>query len=341
MCNFPSCNFPKDRLGTLRRCRLQWGQELRLGWARGPRTMTSTGWGLSAVARTELGICCLGNWTFGKLPFGKNPLKKLPNISDCLPPHYDCLRPYSKCLFPYSKCLFPYFECLFPYFKCLRPNSDCLFQMTVSDCLCQMTVSDCVTFSDGLWPSLTVCVPTLTVSVPTLIFSVPTLTVSNLLWFSTTFPDCLCPESDCFRPYSYCLQPSLIFNNLLWLSVSQLWLSPSLLWFSLSLLWLSPTFSDFQQPSLSVCVPTLTVSFTPWLSPSLYGCLQPSPTVSVTILTVFISIFLAVFVPTHGLLKLFSSSQPSLLYDQLWLSPSFILLSLVFSVRGMDDVNHR
>ena len=190
------------------------------------------------------------------------------------------------------------------------------------------------------------------------------LWLCDLLWWPLTFSDCLCPNSDCLRPYfdflcpySDCLQPSLIFNNLSRLSLSRIWLFPSLLL-------LSPTFSDFQQPSLTVCVPTLTVcvptltvcvptptvsvptltvsvptltvSFTSWLTPSLYGCLQPSPTVSVTILTVFISIFLAVFVPTYGLLKLFSSSQPSLLYDELWLSPSFILLSLVFSERGMD-----
>ena len=49
MCNFPSGNFPKVRLGPLRRRN------------EGP----------SIAARTDLGSC-----TVGKLPLGENPLGK-------------------------------------------------------------------------------------------------------------------------------------------------------------------------------------------------------------------------------------------------------------------------
>ena len=69
MCNFSSGNFPKVRLGPLRRSRLQQGP--------------------SAAARTDLGSCRLGNCTVGKLPLWKMPLGscqlgkilgKVPNI---------------------------------------------------------------------------------------------------------------------------------------------------------------------------------------------------------------------------------------------------------------------
>ena len=53
MCNFQSGNFPKVRLGPLRRRRLQW----RVG--------------PSAAATINLESCRLGNCTFGKLPLGK------------------------------------------------------------------------------------------------------------------------------------------------------------------------------------------------------------------------------------------------------------------------------
>ena len=49
-CNFPSGNFPKVRLGPLRRRRLEWGP--------------------SAAARTDFGSCRLVNCTFGKIPLG-------------------------------------------------------------------------------------------------------------------------------------------------------------------------------------------------------------------------------------------------------------------------------
>ena len=74
MCNIPSGNFPKVRLGTLRRRKLQWCRALRLVRARGPNAVAKTGWGPSAAARTDLGSCCMGNFTFGKLPLGKIPL---------------------------------------------------------------------------------------------------------------------------------------------------------------------------------------------------------------------------------------------------------------------------
>ena len=54
MCDFPSGNFQKIRLGSLRRRRLQWGP--------------------SAASRTDFGSCRLGNCTFGKLLLGKIPL---------------------------------------------------------------------------------------------------------------------------------------------------------------------------------------------------------------------------------------------------------------------------
>jgi len=77
---FPSGNFPKVRLGLLRRRRLQRGRTLQLGWARGP----------NAAARTDLGSCRpqkLNIWeitiwknTLGQLPLGKFFSSKVPNI---------------------------------------------------------------------------------------------------------------------------------------------------------------------------------------------------------------------------------------------------------------------
>ena len=76
MCNFPSGNFPKVRLGPLRRCRLQWGPRAAARMCKGPKTMDRTGWGPSAAARTDLPSCSLGNFIYGKMPFGKKPLGK-------------------------------------------------------------------------------------------------------------------------------------------------------------------------------------------------------------------------------------------------------------------------
>ena len=72
MCNFPSGNFPKVRIGPQRRRRLQWERALRLGWERGPSAVARTGARTSAATRTDVGSCCLGNCTFGKLPLRKN-----------------------------------------------------------------------------------------------------------------------------------------------------------------------------------------------------------------------------------------------------------------------------
>ena len=78
MCNFPSGNFPKVRLGPLRRRGLQW--EGQSAAAKGP----------SAAVRIDLASCRLGNYTFrnlplgeiplGKLLLGKNPLRKYMNL---------------------------------------------------------------------------------------------------------------------------------------------------------------------------------------------------------------------------------------------------------------------
>ena len=61
VCNFPSGNFPKVRLGPLRRCRLQWGRALRLGWAGGRVLRLGQTWEVAAWEIAHL-------W---KLPFGK------------------------------------------------------------------------------------------------------------------------------------------------------------------------------------------------------------------------------------------------------------------------------
>ena len=61
---FSSDNFPKVRLGLLRRHRLPRDWALRIGLARGP----------SAAASTDLGSFRLGNCTFGKLSPRKLPL---------------------------------------------------------------------------------------------------------------------------------------------------------------------------------------------------------------------------------------------------------------------------
>ena len=75
MFNFPSVNFPKVRIGPLRRCRLQWGRALRLGWPRG-QTLWLRGRTMR-LGRTWEASCCLGNFTFGKLPLGEIPYNTL------------------------------------------------------------------------------------------------------------------------------------------------------------------------------------------------------------------------------------------------------------------------
>ena len=55
MSNFPRGNFPKVRLGLLRRRRLQWWPNARLGWAKGPSAKVRTSQGPSAKVRTSKG----------------------------------------------------------------------------------------------------------------------------------------------------------------------------------------------------------------------------------------------------------------------------------------------
>ena len=52
---FPKRQLPKVRLGLLRRCRLQWSQSLRLGWARGLSAAAEQATGPNAAARADLG----------------------------------------------------------------------------------------------------------------------------------------------------------------------------------------------------------------------------------------------------------------------------------------------
>ena len=90
MCNFPSGNFPKVRLGPLNR-RRQGGRALRLGSAKGLSAEARTGLGAEHCGLDRIGKLPLGKlhiwkvvtWenTLGKLPLGKNPLGKyIPNI---------------------------------------------------------------------------------------------------------------------------------------------------------------------------------------------------------------------------------------------------------------------
>ena len=78
MCNFPSGNFPKVRLGPLRRRRLQWGPSVAACMGQGAerRGQNRVEADCCCAARTDLGSCRLGNCRFGKLPLGKNPLGK-------------------------------------------------------------------------------------------------------------------------------------------------------------------------------------------------------------------------------------------------------------------------
>ena len=78
MCNFPSGNFPKVRLGPLRRSRLQCEPSTadRMGW--GTKRCSQNRLRLRTTARIHLGSYRMGNWTFGKLPHGKIPLESCP-----------------------------------------------------------------------------------------------------------------------------------------------------------------------------------------------------------------------------------------------------------------------
>ena len=67
--NIPSGNFPKVRLGPLRRRRLQWGQARRLG-----RT-----WEVAAWEIAHLGSCHLGKYPW-KVNAWEKAFGKVPNI---------------------------------------------------------------------------------------------------------------------------------------------------------------------------------------------------------------------------------------------------------------------
>ena len=82
MFNFPSNNFPKVRLGLLRRRRLQWGQALRLEQSRGRALQLGQTWRLPLgklyiweVANREN---TLGKVPLGKIPLGSSQWKKKP-----------------------------------------------------------------------------------------------------------------------------------------------------------------------------------------------------------------------------------------------------------------------
>ena len=72
---FQSGNFQKVRLGPLRRCRLQCGRVLRLGWARGPSTVDRTGWGRASLLGYTWEEVAWDIAAVGKLPLGKIPLE--------------------------------------------------------------------------------------------------------------------------------------------------------------------------------------------------------------------------------------------------------------------------
>ena len=78
MCNFPSGNFPKVRLGPLRRSRLQCEPSTadRFGW--GTKRCSQNRLRLRTAARIHLGSYRMGNCTFGRLPHGKIPLESCP-----------------------------------------------------------------------------------------------------------------------------------------------------------------------------------------------------------------------------------------------------------------------
>ena len=88
MYSYPCSNFPKDRLGSLKRCRLQQGPSAvaRMGQVAERRGYNMPGEGGKHCFQDRLGKLPLGllhiwevaTWedTLGKLPFGKNPLGK-------------------------------------------------------------------------------------------------------------------------------------------------------------------------------------------------------------------------------------------------------------------------
>ena len=90
VCNFPSGNFQKVRLGPLRRRRLQWGAE-RCGWdglrGRAPRLEQAGGrelrlgktWEVAAWEITHLASCHLGKYPWEIATWEKS-FGKVPNI---------------------------------------------------------------------------------------------------------------------------------------------------------------------------------------------------------------------------------------------------------------------
>jgi len=84
MFNFPSGNFPKVRLGPLRRRRLQWGPIAAARMREGPKTMARTGWDRALrlgqtcqVAAWEISF--MGRCHLGKYPWEKS-FGKVPNF---------------------------------------------------------------------------------------------------------------------------------------------------------------------------------------------------------------------------------------------------------------------
>ena len=86
MCNFPSGNFSKVRLGPLRRRWLQRGPRAAVRMGLGAKLNGQNRLGAKRCGQDKLGKLSLGklhNWeiptsenTLGKLPLGKNPLGK-------------------------------------------------------------------------------------------------------------------------------------------------------------------------------------------------------------------------------------------------------------------------
>ena len=87
---FLSGNFPKVRLGLLRRRRQQRGRALQLGWTRGRSLRLEKARGLRVAARTDLGSGRLESEHLGSCHLGKS-LGKVPLTAIILLTFSNCL----------------------------------------------------------------------------------------------------------------------------------------------------------------------------------------------------------------------------------------------------------
>ena len=78
MCNYPNGNFPKVRLGPLRHCRLQWGQNAAARMGQGAKYNGQNRLWAESCGQERLGKLLLGNLHIWDVATWENTLRKLP-----------------------------------------------------------------------------------------------------------------------------------------------------------------------------------------------------------------------------------------------------------------------